>query len=383
MVLKNAPDGKDRRPNGEEEDLSLLDRFLEYKAFIGVALIVLVIAALAIVIIRGVAASKEDSAWFQSEKLRQNASQALAAFQFLGAERKDAVLEALKELEAQADEYAGSSVHPILLYYQARLYHCLDRLEDAQKTIERLQSLYPKNALTNPDYTVPGDVPLARLESDELQARMAFESKMGKPFSKRPKPKEGLSATIKVKDFGDIKLGFFPDVAPKHVANFISLAKEGFFNGTTFHRITTFCIQGGDPNSRDDDPKNDGQGGPGWDVEKEIRFNPALHTKGTVSAASSSTSGPDSGSQFFICTTDMPSLDGNYTPYGEVISGMDVVKKIAQQKTQGDNKDGIPTDRPVKKIVIESVVVEGDFTLPEREMPGYLERKKKAEEKKK
>ena len=79
---------------------------------------------------------------------------------------------------------------------------------------------------------------------------------------------------------------------------------------------------------------------------------------------------------------DIESLDGDYTPYGEVISGMDVVERIAQEQTTGENSDGISPDRPVKKIVIEAVVIEGDFSLPEQEMPGYLERKKKAEEEK-
>jgi peptidyl-prolyl cis-trans isomerase B (cyclophilin B) len=375
MVLKNAPDESRRTPGPEEEEVSLLDRVLQYKVHIAVGILALVILVLAVAVVRGMAESKEADAWGRSRKLREDAFRALA----LNANAE----ETLTALESKVDEFAGTSVHPVLLFYLARLYESAERLEDARRTLERLRSEYPSSELTDPEECAPGDTPMATSELNQIQSKIEFFEKMGKPFAERPRTREGLSATLKVTEFGEIKLGFFTGVAPRHAANFIKLAKEGFFDGTTFHRITDFCIQGGDPNSKDEDPKNDGQGGPGWTVEKEIRFNPALHTRGTLSAAASSTSGPDSGSQFFICTRDAEHLDGTYTPFGEVLAGMDVVDKIAQEQTQGENKDGISPDRPIKRIVVEKVTVEGEFALPEIEMPGYLERKKKEEEKEK
>ncbi|MGD1075126.1 MAG: peptidylprolyl isomerase [Thermodesulfovibrionales bacterium] len=138
--------------------------------------------------------------------------------------------------------------------------------------------------------------------------------------------------------FGNIELKFFPDVAPNHVNNFIELAKKGFYDGTTFHRVIPgFMIQGGDPNSKNPDKTKHGLGGPGYTVKAE--FNNKPHKRGTLSMARSVN--PDSaGSQFFICVADAPSLDNQYTVFGEVVSGMDVADKIVKQpRDRGDNPD--------------------------------------------
>ena len=140
--------------------------------------------------------------------------------------------------------------------------------------------------------------------------------------------------------FGDITLKFFPEVAPNHVNNFLELAKKGFYNGTTFHRIVPkFVIQGGDPNSKDSDRSKHGTGGPGYAVKAEFSNTP--HKRGTLSMARSAH--PDSaGSQFFICVAAAPFLDGKYTAFGEVASGMEVVDKIASQPRDGNDN---PKDR--------------------------------------
>jgi cyclophilin family peptidyl-prolyl cis-trans isomerase len=144
-------------------------------------------------------------------------------------------------------------------------------------------------------------------------------------------------------DFGDIVLLLFNET-PKHKANFIKLTKEGAYDSTTFHRVMEgFMIQGGDPNSKDDDINNDGIGGPGYTVPEE--FNPNLtHIKGALAAARQ----PDqvnpekasSGSQFYIVEPDdgYHPLDGNYTVFGQTISGFDVVSKIAGQPKNGRNR---------------------------------------------
>ena len=136
-------------------------------------------------------------------------------------------------------------------------------------------------------------------------------------------------------NLGDITLKFFPDVAPNHVNNFIELAKKGFYNGTTFHRVVPrFVIQGGDPNSKNTDRSKHGMGGPGYQLKAE--FNKKAHRRGTLSMARSAN--PDSaGSQFFICVADVPSLDGQYTVFGEVVKGIEVVDKIVSQARDGND----------------------------------------------
>jgi peptidyl-prolyl cis-trans isomerase B (cyclophilin B) len=146
---------------------------------------------------------------------------------------------------------------------------------------------------------------------------------------------EKTTAVIHTK-FGDITLKFFPDLAPNHVKSFIDLANSGFYNGTTFHRLVPgFVIQGGDPNTKSDDRSKHGMGGPGYTLKAEFSKKP--HTKGILSMARSGH--PDSaGSQFFICVAPAPFLDEQYTVFGEVTQGMEVVDKIvAQPRDARDN----------------------------------------------
>lgn len=137
---------------------------------------------------------------------------------------------------------------------------------------------------------------------------------------------KGPRAIIKTK-FGDIEVKFLPDVAPKHVENFIKLAKDGFYNGTIFHRVIPgFMIQGGDPNTKDSLKKDTyGQGGPGYSIKAE--FSDMPHKRGTVSMARAND--PDTaGSQFFIVVEDSRFLDNKYSVFGEVVKGIGVTDKI-------------------------------------------------------
>jgi len=169
---------------------------------------------------------------------------------------------------------------------------------------------------------------------------------VNKKFTQEIKKMTETSAVIETK-LGNIELRFFPDVAPNHVQNFIDLAKKGFYDGTTFHRVIPgFMIQGGDPNTKNPDRSKHGFGGPGYTVKAE--FNKKLHKRGTLSMARSQD--PDSaGSQFFICVADAPSLNGKYTVFGEVTSGMDVADKIVNQAR--DKRDN-PNDRIEIRIKI-------------------------------
>ena len=156
-------------------------------------------------------------------------------------------------------------------------------------------------------------------------------------------------AIIKTK-FGEMEIKFFQDVAPKHVENFIKLAKSGFYNGTIFHRvIPNFMIQGGDPITKDLSKKDMyGTGGPGYGVKAE--FNETPHKRGIVSMARAQD--PDSaGSQFFIVVEDSRFLDGKYTAFGEVVKGMGVADKIVNEPR--DNRDN-----PNERIEMQVTIVE-------------------------
>ncbi len=153
-------------------------------------------------------------------------------------------------------------------------------------------------------------------------------------------------ATIETK-FGNIELRFLPEIAPKHVENFLTLAKSGFYDGTIFHRVIPgFMIQGGDPNTKGEDKSKYGQGGPGHSVKAE--FNKRSHVRGIVSMARSGH--PDSaGSQFFIVVNDSQFLDRQYTVFAGVVSGMEVVDEIVSQER--DRRDN-PLERIEMKVQV-------------------------------
>ena len=148
---------------------------------------------------------------------------------------------------------------------------------------------------------------------------------------------------------GTIEVEFFEDKASGHVKNFKDLANKEFYNGTTFHRVIPgFMVQGGDPNTKTDDRSSHGMGGPGYTIDAE--FNDARHDRGVLSMARSQD--PNSaGSQFFIVVKDSHFLDGQYTAFGKVASGMDVADKIVD--VARDARDN-PTDRIEMKVKIET-----------------------------
>lgn len=150
---------------------------------------------------------------------------------------------------------------------------------------------------------------------------------------------------------GDIVVGLLPDKAPKHVESFKKLVKDGFYDGTRFHRVIPgFMIQGGDPNSKSSDRSTHGTGGPGYKVPAE--FNDVAHERGILSAARSSD--PNSaGSQFFLMVAKSTHLDGQYSAFGQVLEGMDVVDKIVALPR--DSRDNPREENPA---VIEKAVVE-------------------------
>ena len=158
-------------------------------------------------------------------------------------------------------------------------------------------------------------------------------------------------AEITVKDMGVIKLELDADAAPITVTNFVNLAKDGFYDGLTFHRVIKgFMVQGGDP-------EGNGTGGSGKDIIGEFAANgynnPILHTRGVISMARAND--PNSASsQFFIMHADATHLDGMYAAFGKVTKGMDIVDKIAEETPVIDDNGTVQTGA---KPVIESIKI--------------------------
>jgi len=163
-------------------------------------------------------------------------------------------------------------------------------------------------------------------------------------------------AIIEIRDLGSIRIELLPEVAPLTVENFIKLAEERFYEGILFHRVIPgFIMQAGDPASRNPDPRLVGGGGPGYTIQDEFSDYP--HTRGVVSMAHSS--GRNSaGSQFFIVHGDSPSLDGQFSVFGRVVEGIEVVDAITELEIDTYGRYG-PAERPHPvSVVIEAVRIE-------------------------
>ena len=176
-----------------------------------------------------------------------------------------------------------------------------------------------------------------------------------KPVDKTPGT---VQATITMEDGGKIILELYPEIAPQSVYNFVSLARQGFYDGLKFHRIWSgFMIQGGCPDGN-------GGGNPGYAIFGEFNSNgfenTLAHTRGVLSMARSNDYN-SAGSQFFIVHADSPHLNGDYAAFGKVISGLDVVDKIAETPNNGGNGSVAPKDMPV----IASITIDDDIELPE------------------
>jgi len=160
-------------------------------------------------------------------------------------------------------------------------------------------------------------------------------------------------AVIKTSE-GDMVVQFWNDAAPNTIENFKKLARSGFYDGTIFHRVVKgFMIQGGDPNSKDPAKENKyGEGGPGYKIKAE--FNNHSHERGVVSMAREPN--PDSaGSQFFICLAPVTRLDHQYTTFGKLSKGNDVLDKIGETPVTRNSAGEM--SKPTKRIVIESIKI--------------------------
>lgn len=182
-----------------------------------------------------------------------------------------------------------------------------------------------------------------------LLPALADDTKSTAAKKDEPKKADAREVAVIKTSAGEMVIEFWPDVAPKTVENFKTLARKGFYDGTCFHRVIKgFMIQGGDPLTKDAGKEQMwGTGGPGYTVKAE--FNDRSHTRGVISMARSND--PDSaGSQFFICHGSPTFLDHKYTAFGKLIKGDDVLEKIATTPTH-------PPDRPDTRQEIISVKI--------------------------
>jgi peptidyl-prolyl cis-trans isomerase B (cyclophilin B) len=169
-------------------------------------------------------------------------------------------------------------------------------------------------------------------------------------------PEEGEEVAVLTTSMGEIVVMFYPEKAPAHVEAFKNLARDDFYDGTRFHRVLPgFMIQGGDPLTKEMDQADMwGTGGPGYNLEAE--FNDIAHRPGVLSAARSPD--PDSaGSQFFIMHGRKPELDGQYTAYGQVLEGMDVVHEIVNVETVPQPGNPTEKSRPVDPPTIDNIEI--------------------------
>ena len=167
----------------------------------------------------------------------------------------------------------------------------------------------------------------ASAPTQSADSQLGPDGKPVKTLADFPNGQDGADVEAVIRtDKGDIVLQFYPEAAPVSVASFIELARSGYYNGRAFHRVEPgFVIQGGDPKSKDPNAPDVGTGGPDYYLPAE--FNDLLHQDGTLSMARSK-SPTSGGSQFFICLGPQPALDGQYTVFGQTVSGMEVVNAI-------------------------------------------------------
>lgn len=187
------------------------------------------------------------------------------------------------------------------------------------------------------------------------------------PITGDPVPKEKI---IMIKtEFGNMYMWLYKET-PVHRENFLKLAEEGFYNGTTFHRIIEdFMIQGGDPNSKDDNPNNDGSGGPGYTIPAEF-VDSLKNVRGAVATARTGDNvnpqKESSGSQFYINLVHNRGLDGNYTVFGFIMNGMEVADRIVGQPADANARP--LADIPMEVSVLEQseaeILKNYDFVIP-------------------
>lgn len=256
-------------------------------------------------------------------------------------------------IQGEASAMRGSQAGPWALWIAATEASGKGQWDEAKQALATLRQNYPNHPLVIDKQPVGVDgAPASMVE--ELEKRYdqqkAWKASHASLFANPDPPADAPKVRLKT-DQGDILVALYPNEAPKHVENFLKLCREGYYANTKFHRVVKdFMIQGGDPNSRTDDRKTWGMGGPDYKVDREESH---LHPfGGFLAAAKQGRDTQSSGSQFFITAVDYLTIDGQYVVFGKVLEGMDVVHKIERGEIESDS-----VDRPRTPVVLLSAEV--------------------------
>ncbi|MBL8858497.1 MAG: peptidylprolyl isomerase [Planctomycetes bacterium] len=308
------------------------------------------LGALAAIVVAGVLLYRQHA--------RSTAGEAEAAqwTKLLGATSRDPrtglMAGASADIAAVADQVKGSHAGPWALYLLATTAAKEGKFEDAKRALARLRQEYPTHSLVVDK--LPTDTGGARqsvLESLEgrIDAQAAWRAKNPGFFANPPLPEGAPRVRINT-DRGSFVVGLYTDQAPLHCDNFLTLAREGAYNGIKVHRVVAdSLVQAGDPNTLNDDVATWGTGEVGVKLEPEN--NSLRHFVGALAAARTPGSKQSSGSQFFISISENHAYDGDYVVYGTVVEGLDVLKQISQSPVVPE------TERPETPAVIQSTEV--------------------------
>lgn len=252
-------------------------------------------------------------------------------------------------LEKLAADLRGRDPGPWARLIQAQASLEERDFDGALSALASLKSEYPDHALVVAPHSLADGsqtTVFAHLQAT-IEAQKAWEAANPDLFQAPPVPEGSPRVQIET-SAGVVEVALFKDLAPKHVENFLKLCGEGYYNGTRFHRVQAdFLIQGGDPNSKEEDRTQWGLGGPGYTLPQEP--NDRFHFAGVLSAAKKPGEIESSGSQFFITTEPAHHLDGQHTVFGSVVSGMDVVRAIASAPLAENTRD-----QPAEPVAIQS-----------------------------
>ncbi len=277
----------------------------------------------------------------------------------LGVAREDPASRGLSgnpaELQGLADQIQGKQAGAWALYLAATSAAEDQEYEEAKKAVTQLKAQYPGHPLLNEKKVFVGSE-AAQSPVDVLEARIdaqrAWRSAHATLFTNPDLPADAPRVKIHT-DKGDVVVGLYAAEAPKHVENFLKLAREGYYNGTKFHRVVPgFVVQGGDPNTITGDPTTWGPGGPDYKVPREE--NTLRHITGVLAMAKKGSDTDSSGSQFYVTVAPAHNLDGKHVVFGKVIEGMNVIREIERSPIAANT-----ADRPENPVVVQSMEVVG------------------------
>lgn len=258
-----------------------------------------------------------------------------------------------------AAELKGTAAGPAARAFEVFTHLRNEDFDAASKALATLESDYPDHLIFGQEYRfeVPdgdGTKFVQRTLREHLDTilaeRATWTAQHASVFTNPPPPEDAPRVRIETAE-GAIVIALYEKEAPKHVANFLKLTQEGFYDGTKFHRVDpNFMIQGGDPNSREDDRSQWGQGGAGYKIDPER--NMLRHFEGYLSMAKQSGDAQSSGSQFFILVKDSHHLDGQHVVFGKVLEGQEVAVAIAGAELQAGTRD-----QPAEPVTIEKISI--------------------------